>query len=183
MNRKLGWTIILVTLAIILFVVFTKSYVFFAKIGEYVMMLLAACIAYLAYKLYHWHTNAGAKRKKNKKQAKSVVIEDKTERKEIDIFVDSSDAENSVQDLTPTQVEEPVEVEEEPVEVEEEPIDKKKKYLFMVLLVFGFFALFAIVAGLISQNIELNIMIGKGLIIVLTLVIAVLIWMKFSEKK
>jgi Ca2+/Na+ antiporter len=177
MNRKLGWTIILVTLAIILFVVFTKSYVFFAKIGEYVMMLLAACIAYLAYKLYHWHTNAGAERKKNKKQDKKIVIDKKSESKEIDIFVDSNDAENNVQDVTSTQVE------EIPVEVEEEPIDKKKKYLFMVLLVFGFFALFAIVAGLISQNIELNIMIGKGLIIVLTLVIAVLTWMKFSEKK
>ena len=177
MNRKLGWTIILVTLAIILFVVFTKSYVFFAKIGEYVMMLLAACIAYLAYKLYHWHTNAGAERKKNKKQDNKIVIDKKTESKEIDIFVDSNDSENNVQDVTSTQVE------EEPVEVEEEPIDKKKKYLFMVLLVFGFFALFAIVAGLISQNIELNIMIGKGLIIVLTLVIAVLTWMKFSEKK
>lgn len=177
MNRKLGWTIILVTLAIILFVVFTKSYVFFAKIGEYVMMLLAACIAYLAYKLYHWHTNAGAERKKNKKQDNKIVIDKKTESKEIDIFVDSNDSENNVQDVTSTQVE------EIPVEVEEEPIDKKKKYLFMVLLVFGFFALFAIVAGLISQNIELNIMIGKGLIIVLTLVIAVLTWMKFSEKK
>lgn len=177
MNRKLGWTIILVTLAIILFVVFTKSYVFFAKIGEYVMMLLAACIAYLAYKLYHWHTNAGAERKKNKKQDNKIVIDKKSESKEIDIFVDSNDSENNVQDVTSTQVE------EEPVEVEEEPIDKKKKYLFMVLLVFGFFALFAIVAGLISQNIELNIMIGKGLIIVLTLVIAVLTWMKFSEKK
>jgi Ca2+/Na+ antiporter len=177
MNRKLGWTIILVTLAIILFVVFTKSDVFFAKIGEYVMMLLAACIAYLAYKLYHWHTNAGAERKKNKKQDNKIVIDKKSESKEIDIFVDSNDSENNVQDVTSTQVE------EEPVEVEEEPIDKKKKYLFMVLLVFGFFALFAIVAGLISQNIELNIMIGKGLIIVLTLVIAVLTWMKFSEKK
>lgn len=177
MNRKLGWTIILVTLAIILFVVFTKSYEFFAKIGEYVMMLLAACIAYLAYKLYHWHTNAGAERKKNKKQDNKIVIDKKTESKEIDIFVDSNDSENNVQDVTSTQVE------EIPVEVEEEPIDKKKKYLFMVLLVFGFFALFAIVAGLISQNIELNIMIGKGLIIVLTLVIAVLTWMKFSEKK
>ena len=75
MNRKLGWTIILVTLAIILFVVFTKSYVFFAKIGEYVMMLLAACIAYLAYKLYHWHTNAGAERKKSKKRPTQIMAE------------------------------------------------------------------------------------------------------------
>lgn len=130
MDKRIGWSIVLITLAITLVVIFTNSQ-FYAKIGEYVMILFAGALVACVFSVY---------RKYSKKSSNEVAEE----------------AENVVS-------------------------DKKRKFLIGFLVVVGLFALFAFVAGMMSNNAELNMMIGKGLIVLFTLVLAIFSWIKLSK--
>ncbi len=130
MDKRIGWSIVLITLAITLVVIFTNSQ-FYAKIGEYVMILFAGALVSCVFSVY---------RKYSKKSSNEVAEE----------------AENVVS-------------------------DKKRKFLIGFLVVVGLFALFAFVAGMMSNNAELNMMIGKGLIVLFTLVVAIFSWIKLSK--
>ena len=131
MDKRIGWSIVLITLAITLVVIFTNSQ-FYAKIGEYVMILFAGALVSCVFSVYRKYSN-----KKSDDES-------------------SDDLENA-------------------------KTDKKKKFLLAFLMVVGLFALFAFVAGMMSNNVELNTMIGKGLIILFTLVVAIFSWIKLSK--